>query len=282
PPVSLRPLCFVSLHSLVRVLFHVHNACKSNAGSGSATRRHVDYGRTYVAWPKGRHRATVVWLHGLGDNGARYNYLCGKKYFVKKNKIKWICPTAPTRPVSLFGGFPCAAWFDIADPSQDGSDDADGLEASAAHIANLLSSEPADVKLGIGGFSMGAATALYSASCFAHGRYENGGRYPINLSAVVGLSGWLPCSRSLKTKVESSLEAARRAASLPLLLCHGTGDGVVPYKQGERSAETLRMSGFRNLRFEAYNGLEHYTIPEEMDAVCKWITARLQLDGSRA
>ncbi|CAL9761863.1 unnamed protein product [Musa acuminata subsp. burmannicoides] len=138
------------------------------------------------------------------------------------------------------------------------------------------------VKLGIGGFSMGAATALYSASCFAHGRYGNGGRYPINLSAVVGLSGWLPCSRSLKTKVESSQEAARRAASLPLLLCHGTGDGVVPYKQGERSAETLRMSGFRNLRFEAYNGLEHYTIPEEMDAVCKWITTRLQLDGSRA
>ena len=36
------------------------------------------------------------------------------------------------------------AGFDIADPSQDGPDDADGLEASAAHIANLLSSEPAD------------------------------------------------------------------------------------------------------------------------------------------
>ena len=23
--------------------------------------------------PKGRHLATIVWLHGLGDNGARYN-----------------------------------------------------------------------------------------------------------------------------------------------------------------------------------------------------------------
>ncbi|CAL9117477.1 unnamed protein product, partial [Musa textilis] len=261
------------------VLFHVHNACASNAGSRAATRRHVDYGRTYVVRPKGRHRATIVWLHGLGDSGASWYQLLES---LPLPNIKWICPTAPTRPVALLGGFPCTAWFDVADPSQDGPDDADGLEASAAHIANLLSSEPADVKLGIGGFSMGAATALHSASCFAHGRYGNGGRYPINLSAVVGLSGWLPCSRSLKAKVESSQEAARRAASLPLLLCHGTGDGVVPYKQGERSAETLRMSGFRNLTFKAYNGLEHYTIPEEMDAVCKWLTARLRLDGSRA
>ncbi|WOK95797.1 acyl-protein thioesterase 2-like [Canna indica] len=175
-----------------------------------------------------------------------------------------------------------AKWFDTGDLTEDGPDDADGMDASAAHIANLLSSEPADVKLGIGGFSMGAATALYSATCFAHGRYGNGTLYPINLSAIIGLSGWLPCSRSLKMKVESSQEAARRAAFLPLLLCHGRADGVVPYRKGERSAETLRMSGFRNLTFKVYNALEHYTIPEEMDAVCKWLTARLRLDGSRS
>lgn len=32
----------------------------------------VEFGRTHVVRPKGRHLATVVWLHGLGDNGARY------------------------------------------------------------------------------------------------------------------------------------------------------------------------------------------------------------------
>lgn len=51
------------------------------------------------------------------------------------------------------------------------------------------------VKLGVGGFSMGAATALYSATCSAHGKYGNGKLYPVNLRAVVGLSGWLPCGR---------------------------------------------------------------------------------------
>jgi hypothetical protein len=51
------------------------------------------------------------------------------------------------------------------------------------------------VKLGVGGFSMGAAMALYSATCFVHGKYSNGNPYPVNLSVAVGLSGWLPCAR---------------------------------------------------------------------------------------
>lgn len=51
------------------------------------------------------------------------------------------------------------------------------------------------VKVGIGGFSMGAAMALYSATCYAMGRYGNGNLYPVNLRAVIGLSGWLPGSR---------------------------------------------------------------------------------------
>jgi hypothetical protein len=42
---------------------------------------------------------------------------------------------------------------------------------------------------------MGAATALYSAMCLVSGNYGNGNLYRVNLSAIVGLSGWLPCSR---------------------------------------------------------------------------------------
>lgn len=34
--------------------------------------------------------------------------------------------------------------FDVGELSEDGPDDLDGLDASAAHIANLLSTEPAD------------------------------------------------------------------------------------------------------------------------------------------
>ena len=36
------------------------------------------------------------------------------------------------------------AGFDVADLSEDAPDDIEGMDASAAHVANLLSTEPAD------------------------------------------------------------------------------------------------------------------------------------------
>ncbi|KAE9603717.1 hypothetical protein Lal_00002274 [Lupinus albus] len=254
-----------------------NNGSSMSFGSGNV-RRAFEFGRTHVVRPKGEHQATIVWLHGLGDNGSSWSQILET---LPLPNIKWICPTAPTRPVAIFGGFPSTAWFDVAEISEDAADDLEGLDTSAAHIANLLSTEPRNVKLGIGGFSMGAATALHSATCHALGHYGNGNVYPINLSVVVALSGWLPCSRTLKNRIEASHDCIRRASSFPLFLCHGRGDDVVAYEYGEKSARTLSSAGFRNLSFRSYNGLGHYTIPEETDEVCSWLTANLGLEGYR-
>ncbi|KAI4964988.1 hypothetical protein ZWY2020_057700 [Hordeum vulgare] len=255
----------------------------------AGAKRPFEYGRTHVVRPKGAHKATIVWLHGLGDNGASWSQLLET---LPLPNIKWICPTA-SEARGNFGGFHllhvCAdmvlsfsgiTGFDVADLSEDSPDDVEGLDSSAAHVANLLSTEPADIKLGVGGFSMGAATALYSGTCFAHGKYGNGNPYPVNLSVAVGLSGWLPCARSLKNKIESSQEAAQKASSLPLMLCHGKADDVVLYKHGERSADALKSTGFANVEFKSYSRLGHYTVPEEMDEVVKWLTASLELGSS--
>lgn len=249
----------------------------SALGSGSRRNRNTfEYGRTYVVRPKGKHQATIVWLHGFGEEGSSWSQLLDN---LSLPNIKWICPTAPTRSVALFGGFQCTAWCDVGDISEDASDDLEGLDAAAAHVANLLSTEPADIKLGVGGFSMGAATALHSATCRALGQYGNGSLYTLNLSVVVGLSGWLPCPGTLKNRLERSQEARRLAASLPILLCHGLVDDVVAYSHGEKSAHTLISAGFRNLIFRSYNGLGHYTQPKETNEVRNWLTRNLALEG---
>nr|CAD1824001.1 unnamed protein product [Ananas comosus var. bracteatus] len=228
----------------------------------------MNYGAALTLLPKGRHQATIVWLHGLGDNGASWSQLLDS---LPLPNIKWICPTASTRPVAAFGGFPCTAWFDVEDTSLDGRDDVEGLDASAAHVANLLSAEPPEAWEQLQPSTLLLATLTE--------KFANGNHYPISLSAVVGLSGWLPCSRSLKSKIENSQGAFRRAATLPLLLSHErAGDEVVRYKNGERSTEILRSSGFSNLTFKTYSGLGHYTVPEEMEDVRKWLTANLGLD----
>ncbi|CAK9133978.1 unnamed protein product [Ilex paraguariensis] len=249
----------------------------SSLGSGGRNvKRAFEFGRTSVVRPKGKHQATIVWLHGLGDNGNSWSQLLET---LPLPNIKWICPTAPTQPITLFGGFPSTAWIDVSELSENAIDDLEGLDASAAYVASLLSTEPPEIKLGVGGFSMGAATALYSATCYAQGKYNNGNPYPANLSAVVGLSGWLPCSKDLSSKIEGVDEAARRAASLPISLCHGRGDDIVPFTFGQKSYQKVISSGFRDVTFKAYDALGHYTIPEEINEVCAWLTSKLGLEG---
>lgn len=86
---------------------------------------------------------------------------------------------------------------------------------------------------------------------------------------------------------------------------------MVPFKFGEKSAKALSSSGFQDVTFKAYDGcailifalkncvlgiccycnyelsffpklcrLGHYTIPEEMDDLCAWLTSKLGLEGS--
>ncbi|GJZ97135.1 acyltransferase-like protein, chloroplastic, partial [Tanacetum coccineum] len=94
------------------------------------------------------------------------------------------------------------------------------LLKSAAAICCLMS-EMIVIKLGVVGFSMGVAMALYCATCRALGQYGNGIRFPINLSVVMAINGWLPCSRIIRSRVHASQEAIKRASSLHILLCHG-------------------------------------------------------------
>ncbi|GKE48663.1 hypothetical protein Tco_1479921 [Tanacetum coccineum] len=68
---------------------------------------------------------------------------------------------------------------------------------------------------------MGVVMALYCATCHALGQYGNGIRFPINLSVVMSMNGWIPCSRIVRSRVHASQEAIRCASSLHILLCHG-------------------------------------------------------------
>ncbi|GJX79611.1 acyl-protein thioesterase 2-like protein [Tanacetum coccineum] len=166
--------------------------------------------------------------------------------------------------------------FDVIDMSEDSRQDVEGMDSSATHVMSLLSTEPSNIKLGVVGFSMGAATALHSASCYACGKFGNETGYPTHLDVVVAFSGWLPCANDLSDKVD---EVENRVASLPILLCHGRSDGVVQFRYGVKSAEKLTLAGFESLTFKPFNSLGHTIIPEEMDEVSSWLASKLVLEG---
>ncbi|KAH7404788.1 hypothetical protein KP509_15G042700 [Ceratopteris richardii] len=233
--------------------------------------RKLLYREAHVIQPVKEHRATVVWLHGRGDVGS--SWADAFEDFSLQN-VKMIFPTAPIQPITALGGYNCSAWFD-GRPVSDGSDDLEGLDASAAHVAELLSQESPSVKLGVGGFSQGAATSLYITACSLIGFYSDGTRFPCKFDFTVALSGWLPSARFIQRRFHDSPNVIEETKDYSFFLGHGTDDTVVLYKLGEESASTLQSLGFSNLTFKSYKGLGHWSNDIEMQDVCNFIKKRI-------
>ncbi|XP_047961662.1 acyl-protein thioesterase 1-like [Salvia hispanica] len=228
---------------------------------------------TAVLAPTGEHKATIVWLHCCGETGGSWPSILEQ---LNLPNIKWICPTAPRRPVTAYGGRSFRSWFDVDCLSTEDTprDDLDGLDASAAVVANLLSSEPPGIKLGVGGLGMGAAVALYSAICLARRRYNNAAAYPnIRLTAVLALNGWLPQASTMSSIIPSSRNPA---AHLPIFLAHGLSDEIVYPSHSHTACHVLTSSGFQNIAFDTYGWVGHFLGADEREDIRNWLNAVMQ------
>ncbi|MES2683308.1 MAG: carboxylesterase [Pseudomonadota bacterium] len=210
--------------------------------------------------PQGKHRATVVWLHGLGADGNDFVPIVPELGLPKDHGIKFIFPHASVRPVTLNNGYPMRAWYDIVGLSRTGPQDTPGIRDSAQRIAGILDAEMAagipSSKLVIAGFSQGCAMALHT-----------GLRFHAPLAGIVGLSGYLP--------VESTLAAEAHAENLktPILLVHGKQDPVVPYSMGSGSRDVLVQLGYP-VQWLEYP-MQHQVVMEEIEEVGAFLRARL-------
>ncbi|XP_013624392.1 PREDICTED: uncharacterized protein LOC106330482 [Brassica oleracea var. oleracea] len=190
----------------------------------------IAYGVTRLVRPRGTHKATIVWLHDIGENGD------DSARFVRElnlPNIKWICPTAPTRPVSRLGGAVTTAWCDVTQVSENMEHDLASINTTCVLVANLLAGEPAH---GVGGLGLGAAQALYFASC-----YVVGGMRDMGLNAVVGINGWLPAWTNFLYHIDSLTVSGTLAASLPILLTNE--NSMVPIQFGWLSEQSLSRAG---------------------------------------
>lgn len=71
-------------------------------------------GRTFgeiITQPaKSSHTATIIALHGLGDDCHGWEHL-GKQ--LSLDHVKWIYPTGATRPITMNNGLMMTSWFDM-------------------------------------------------------------------------------------------------------------------------------------------------------------------------
>ncbi len=201
-------------------------------------------------------RASVIMLHGLGADGTDFLSFADELDLAAVGPLRWVFPRAPVQPVTINGGMPMRAWYDILGADLVRREDEAGLRGSMTAVHALLDREiargvPAE-RIVLAGFSQGCAISLGA-----------GLRYGQRLAGLAGLSGYLPLANS--TAGERS--AANR--DTPVFLAHGQRDPVVPLARGEATRDLLQAQG-QPLQWQTYP-MEHSVCIDEVHDLERWL-----------
>jgi phospholipase/carboxylesterase len=197
---------------------------------------------------------SVIWLHGLGADGHDFEPLVPALGIT--TPTRFIFPHAPVQPVTINGGMPMRAWYDILTPALVRQEDEAGILASERMITDLIKRENsrgvASDRIVLAGFSQGCAMTLHI-----------GLRYPEKLAGLIGLSGYLP----LADRAAPHWQAAN--AQTPVFLAHGTQDPVVALERGQ-STERLLVSHGYDVQWHTYP-MPHSVCPEEVGDIARFL-----------
>lgn len=242
--------------------------------------------------PDPSQRSTIIFLHGLGDDGRGTGYGLAQKFqlYKKLPYTKWVLPTAAVDPAV---GQRC--WYkphELPSPlkprversSGDGDDEVDeaedeeGILATVAYIDSLVADE---VQLGgvdpsrivVGGFSQGCAVSMI---------WGLKGEWREKVAGVCGLSGYLPNIRALldagKAKDETSGRDGGPVAA-QWFFGHGMSDSLVSiqlFAEGQRRLQGLVDR--EKLEGHVYEDLAHDIGGGEIRDIWLWLKNVLHED----
>ncbi|MBC7656401.1 MAG: dienelactone hydrolase family protein [Frankiaceae bacterium] len=202
---------------------------------------------------------TILWLHGLGADGHDFAPIVPELVRPDWPAIRFVFPHARVRPVTVNGGAPMRAWYDINNLSLDQRADETGLRESIAEVDALVSRErdrgvPAS-RLVLVGFSQGGAVALAA-----------GLRREAGVAGIASLSGYLP----MADKTQAEITPAGLAT--PVFIGHGSQDPVVAPVLGTRTRVALQALGVK-VEFHSYP-MAHSVCAEEIRDLGDWLTVR--------
>lgn len=204
--------------------------------------------------------ACVIWLHGLGAD--RYDFLPVAE-FMQQHLLtaRFVMPQAPTRPVTINGGYAMPSWYDIKAMTPARAIDEAEFEASAEQVIALIKAEQAKgislSRIFLAGFSQGGAVVLHTAYI----------KWQEALGGVLALSTYAPTFAD-----EHTLSACQQRT--PALCLHGVHDPVVIPSMGRTAFEYLNTWGVA-AQWHEYP-MEHEVIVEELNDILQWLATQLQ------
>ena len=202
-------------------------------------------------------RAAIIILHGLGADGTDFVPVAHELELATVGPVRYVFPHAPTRPVTINGGYVMRAWYDILGlDARELREDERGLRESQRLVEALIEREkergiPA-ARIVLAGFSQGCAMTLMT-----------GLRHRERLAGLVGLSGYLP----LAAATDDERHDANR--DVPSFLAHGTGDPMIPIVRARQSRDALVAMGHA-VEWHEY-AMPHSVCAAEIDDLNRWL-----------
>jgi phospholipase/carboxylesterase len=215
---------------------------------------------TVVVGSRDAAACSVIWLHGLGADGHDFVPVVPELGLPAGLAVRFVFPHAPVRPITVNGGMPMRAWYDIVEFTPQGRRDQVGMAASTAAVRALIEREnasgvPTD-RIVLAGFSQGGAVALQTGLTLAQ-----------PLAGILGLSTYLPDVAALP----GSRHPAN--ATTPVLLAHGSYDPVLGVELGHEVRDALQALG-QPVQWLEYP-MQHQVCMDEIVAVGRWLRERL-------
>ena len=213
-----------------------------------------------IEYPQGESvGAAIIWLHGLGADGNDFAPIVPQLRLPTGLGVRFVFPHAPSIPVTINNGFVMPAWYDIKQLDADRHVDTDQLRQSADWVHELIDREiergvPSE-RIAVAGFSQGGAVGLEAALT-----------YPHRLAGIMALSTYFATAATV------AVNPVQQA--LPLMICHGSEDPVVPESLGRQSVAKLRKFGF-NPEYFVYP-MEHAVCPQQIADIGGWIERTLK------
>jgi len=204
--------------------------------------------------------AAVIWLHGLGADGHDFEALVPALSLQEGLAVRFVFPHAPQRPVTINGGMPMRAWYDILEMTLERKVDMANIQESAQQVEDLIQDQiskgiSAD-RIILAGFSQGGVIA-----------YQVGLHTPHVLGGVMALSTYLVNS----DKVPQAEFCPNGKTSF--LIHHGSQDPVVAPTLGAQAQANLTSKGY-SVTYQTYD-MPHAVCPEQVQDISAWLNAQL-------
>jgi phospholipase/carboxylesterase len=175
-------------------------------------------------------QASVIWLHGLGADGYDFVPVVRELEALGAPAARYVFPHAPTRPVTINGGYVMRAWYDILGTDLVRREDEAGVRDSHTRVEALIAREEArgtpHSRIVLAGFSQGGAITLHT-----------GLRQAEPLAGLLALSTYLPLA-------DSAAEFSAASRGVPIFMAHGTQDPVIPLARATASRDRLTAAGY--------------------------------------